>query len=502
METPTTHPQHRPGRRSNFAADVLTLASGTTTAQVLSLLSAPFVARLFAPEAFGLAALFAAMNVILGVVVCLRYEKSILLAEKDEEAANAIALSLCCATVFALLTSAGVVFGAEHIGRWLKAPQLGGYFWLLPFGVMLTGFSTVLEHWNTRRRLFGQFAISQLAGTVSSIGLKLAAGLAGMASGGVLIVSALFGMLVAVITLALFSWRDGSYGVLRNVTWQKIVYVSKRYSRFLKYTTFASLMNYTSRQLPNFALSAFFSQHVVGQYALGNRVLRTPMQLIGANISKVFFQRAAEAKQQGNLAPVVERAFRYLASVSIVPCLMLSLVGKDVFVVVFGQRWAEAGVYAQILSLWLCVWFVSGPLHSLFSVLEQQPAEMGVQFLIFITRVAALLIGGILGSVTLALVLFSVTGILVYGYSIAVIFKKCQLPQRVIWRTITMHVASFLPAGALILLLKHLGSPAFLIVFVACTLVVMYVLHSLRLHPESRRLIGDAFRRLSLQRAR
>jgi O-antigen/teichoic acid export membrane protein len=280
------------------------------------------------------------------------------------------------------------------------------------------------------------------------------------------------------------------------------VYVLKRYSRFAKYTTFASLINYTSRQLPNFLLAAFFSPHVVGQYALGNRVLRTPMELIGANIARVFFPRAVEAKLQGNLAASVERAFRFLASVSIVPCLVLSLVGKEVFAVTFGSRWSEAGVYAQILSLWLGVWFVSGPLHNLFFVLEEQSAEMGVQSLIFITRVGSLLTGGMLGSARLALVLFSLTGILVYGYSIMVIFKKCGLPRSLIFRGIATQVLSFLPAGAIIVLLKYLGGPALLVVVVASAFVAVYVFNVLRVHPDSRRLIDGAFRKMSLQRAR
>jgi O-antigen/teichoic acid export membrane protein len=502
MNTPGTHPEGQARTRSTFFKDVLTLASGTTTAQLLSLVSAPFVTRLFAPEAFGLAALFAAMNVILGVIVCLRYEKSILLAEEDDEALNAAALSLCCAVAIALLTSIGVALVSEHLQRWLKAPQLGSYLWLLPLGVILSGCSTVLEHWNTRRRRFGRFAVAQLSGTISSIAMKLAAGLAGYVGGGILILSALFGMFVAVTTLGASSWKDHSFRILRCIRWKKIVYVSKRYSRFVKYTTFASLMNYTSRQLPNFVLAAFFSPQVVGQYALGNRVLRTPMELIGANIGRVFFQRAAEAKLQGNLAASVERAFRYLASVSVIPCLMLSLVGKELFVVLFGSRWSEAGVYAQILSLWLGVWFVSGPLHNLFSVLEEQSAEMGVQSLIFVTRVGSLLIGGTLGSARLALVLFSLTGILVYGYSILVIFKKCGLPRSLVFRGVGTQVLSFLPAGAIVLLLKYFGSPPLLVAVVASVFVAIYVFNALRVHPESRRLIDGAFRRMSLQRAR
>ncbi|HUV60027.1 MAG TPA: hypothetical protein VMW09_07940 [Desulfatiglandales bacterium] len=55
---------------------------------------APIIARLFAPEAFGVAALFASITGIVGVVACLRSELSIMLPKTDEEAANLLGLSL------------------------------------------------------------------------------------------------------------------------------------------------------------------------------------------------------------------------------------------------------------------------------------------------------------------------------------------------------------------------------------------------------------------------
>jgi len=66
-------------RKAGFAKDVLKLASGTVLAQIISILSAPLLTRLFGPEAFGLAALFGSVSGIIGVVACLRYELSIML---------------------------------------------------------------------------------------------------------------------------------------------------------------------------------------------------------------------------------------------------------------------------------------------------------------------------------------------------------------------------------------------------------------------------------------
>ena len=65
---------------SSFATNVLKLVTGSVFSQGLGVLVAPIVARLFAPEAFGVAALFASIAGIVGVVACLRYELAIMLA--------------------------------------------------------------------------------------------------------------------------------------------------------------------------------------------------------------------------------------------------------------------------------------------------------------------------------------------------------------------------------------------------------------------------------------
>ena len=56
-------------KKSGFAGDVLKLVSGTTVAQLLILLVAPILTRLFAPDTWGVLAIFGSITGILGVIV-------------------------------------------------------------------------------------------------------------------------------------------------------------------------------------------------------------------------------------------------------------------------------------------------------------------------------------------------------------------------------------------------------------------------------------------------
>ena len=75
---------------------------------------------------------------------------------------------------------------------------------------------------------------------------------------------------------------------------------------------------------------------------------------------------------EGMLPDWVEKNFRILVNFGMFPMAVMTVIGQDVVVVVFGQQWREAGVYTQILSIWGFFQFISSPMSTLFYVLEKQ----------------------------------------------------------------------------------------------------------------------------------
>jgi len=73
-------------RPSAFGVDVLTLVTGTTIAQIITVLASPVITRLYGPETFGILALFTSITSIIAVIACMRYELAIMLPESDGEA--------------------------------------------------------------------------------------------------------------------------------------------------------------------------------------------------------------------------------------------------------------------------------------------------------------------------------------------------------------------------------------------------------------------------------
>ncbi|MEN6313789.1 MAG: hypothetical protein ABFD25_06035, partial [Clostridiaceae bacterium] len=59
-------------KKESFAFDVLTLAGGTTFAQILTILAAPVLTRLYGPDDFGIWALYLSITSIISVIACMR----------------------------------------------------------------------------------------------------------------------------------------------------------------------------------------------------------------------------------------------------------------------------------------------------------------------------------------------------------------------------------------------------------------------------------------------
>jgi len=254
----------------------------------------------------------------------------------------------------------------------------------------------------------------------------------------------------------------------------------RRYRKFPIFSSWAGILNTLSWQLPVLMFGMFFSPTVVGFYALGFRILQMPMSLVGSAIGQVFHQRAAEVYLQGSLAPLLEGLMKRLLMVILFPMLMLTVIGRDLYIVVFGQAWAEAGVYTQILSVWAIVWFVSSPLSTLYGVMGKQAQGLALQVAVFISRLVSIGVGAYYGSVTLSLILFSVSGFFVYGYMILQISKFADLD---LFRTIsglTKCGALSLSLMLMILALKMVTDlPAAMIAAgVACSIVYFSMLRN------------------------
>ncbi|WP_410508094.1 lipopolysaccharide biosynthesis protein [Methanosarcina hadiensis] len=484
MDEKTEESEKKPSnseKKSSFVSDVLTLAGGTTFAQILTILAAPVLTRLYGPEDFGVWALYVSITSIISVIACLRYEYSIMLPESDEEAVNLLGLSILAVLAITGLTVPFVWYFKPQLVDFLNAPQIDNYLWLVPPFVFVNGVFLALNHWNSRTKLFKRLSFSRISSSISTTATQIALGLVERppTSAG-LIGGSLAGQSVATFVLGGQIWRDDRNLIKASLSWKKIYEGAIRHRNLPLIDSWSALMNSVSWQLPAFLLSAFFAPAVVGFYSLGFRLLQLPMSFIGASISQVFFQRASRAVSDGTLSILVENVFRMLVIIGMFPILVLTIVGGDVFTVVFGRAWTEAGIYAQILSLWAFVWFISSPLSTIYLVVEEHHFGFSYNFFNLTTRFFSLAVGGILGNARIALILFSASGIIVYGYMCLKMMHYSGVKTSRALEIVFSNLILFIPAGAFLVALKSAEINQIILVIVSGLIICIYYLYILK----------------------
>ncbi len=163
-------------RGSEFNRHVLAILSGSTLAQLIPLISEPFLVRFFTPTEFGILALFLAVATLFSSVATARYEMAIVLPKKDNIAINILALSLLITLFMSLLSGLVVYFFKTQIAALTQSPDLIYFLKWVPLYVLLAGIFQSFNQWATRKKYFNSVAISKMSQSSTNAGVSLATG--------------------------------------------------------------------------------------------------------------------------------------------------------------------------------------------------------------------------------------------------------------------------------------------------------------------------------------
>lgn len=393
--------------RSNFARGVGILMGGTAGSQALTMLAAPIVMRLFTPEDFGLLAVYAGLLGIIAIVSGFCYELAIPLPETHQEAANIAALALVIVIMISGLSLLIVAWDGQSITKLLGAPKLAPYFWLLPIGILAAGTYQVFSFWALRIKDFGAISGTRMKQALTSIIIQIS----GYSFGAVALLVAqaanqsMGGMSLGKTALHFDEFRHVRPSCMLTVAW--------RYRHFPFFSTWSSLLNSGGMQLPFLMFAALFGPEAAGLYVLTSRVLSMPVAIVGTAVGTYLFATGAEARRENRIAQLMASVHDKLANIAMPPALLFLLIGPDLFALVFGESWREAGEFARWLAPWLYIGFVTSPLNVLFDVLERQRLGLFFEVLLFALRVTAIIVGARTGDVVLTVGLFSMAGVIV-----------------------------------------------------------------------------------------
>lgn len=413
--------------RGRFARGVTVVAGGAALGQAVTVLISPILTRLYSPEDFGVFGVYAAILGVITVVASLRYEYAIPLPEEDKTAANI--LVLCFALLLGMTTLSWFVIQGlgSQIVTWANVPGLKSYLWLIPLGVLGAGTYQILNYWAVRKRDFPRIARTRITRGVGRAAVQLGMGFARSGPLGLLL-GQLAGEAAGSASLGLAAWNKDR-APFKAVSLQGMRRAGARYKRFPLFASWGSLFDTLGANVPQLLFAAFYGAEVAGWFALGQRVIAAPLNIVVDSVAQVYFGETARLPRDDSR--VMRRLFLKLtgrlALIGGLPVAVICALAPWFFTIVFGPAWETAGRYVQILGLMFAVRFAIVPLAHTLNILERQDLFLVWQATWMVSGIGSLLVGRQLG--------FShISAVAVYSLAMTAVYILLWL---ISWRALT-----------------------------------------------------------------
>jgi O-antigen/teichoic acid export membrane protein len=395
-------------KSNSFFKGVLIIAGGSALSQVISVLFAPIITRIYSPEDFGILTAFMAVVTVIGSVATLRYSVAIPIAKDTKEANSLLSLSFLVVIALTLILIVISYFFGSKILHKASSSQLLPFIYLIPLAFFFKGIYVSLNNWALRNKYFKRITSTRITQTTTGVGIKIALGLLNFKPIGLLLGS-IFQEAAGISNLFIKLVKDEPK-FFKKCSWSDIIKTAKRFKKFPLYQTWSQLLLSFGGQIPVLFIGWMYGAKELGLFGLANSMINIPMNLISSSVSQVYYAEIGKIGKDNptKIYKLSLSIVKKLFWIGIIPVGVLIAFGPYIFSLVFGFEWREAGVYAQIISMLILFRLVSGSILSTLNVLELQRK----QFLINALRII----------------------------SIAVIFLTCKYIEADIYSTIFSYV--------------------------------------------------------------
>ena len=354
-------------KNSSFLRRVKTLSKGTLIAQLITLISAPILTRIYHPENFAVLSLFLAITSILSPIFSGRYEVAIFLAKKRDDQKSLFSLAIWIAISLSLLILSIQLICGEKLLLILKLNLIKEYWNLIPIATFLLSVNYSLRYfinkYNNDFRLISKSIITQST-TYAAVSILLG-----------YLIDFINGMIIAIpishlISIIILYKGSSSKSYLRRILIpnNEIIDLAIKFRQFPLFNASTTLLDNATVALPIFFLAKSYSILIVGYYELVNRAANLPFNFLSQSISQVNINKISDINENNGDATIyIKKITFYLIVFIVIPSLLISIFAPDIFSLVFGKEWRTGGEFLQILMPAFAWRFVVSSLSSSIS---------------------------------------------------------------------------------------------------------------------------------------
>lgn len=380
---------------------------------MISFVLSPIISRLYSVSDFGHLAIFMTIAGFFIILATSRLELALILPKDDEDAHAIVKLSFMLSFFISLLSFFLTYFFKSQIDNYYKIDFSLSWIIILPFVVFFSSSFAILLNYNNRLKNYnkqaGANALLGISNPVSSIVIFLQS-------------SFQYGLIQAIlISNALTSFYLFPVLIKNNVLQTKstVKKVFKEYYRFPFFTMPHAMLNFISNSLPVLILTPVFGEITIGLFTMALGKVFKPINMVGSSIYQVLSKKIVDDIH--NSKPVVKQytklVFRMFL-IGIVPFTILFIFAPNVFSFIWGAKWMISGEYLRSLLPWLFFVYLAGCVSFIPNLFKEQKGALIIETIHLILRFFALSYGAKTNDIKMALLLFSLSGVLMLSVTL------------------------------------------------------------------------------------
>jgi O-antigen/teichoic acid export membrane protein len=337
-------PERHPGLTGTVLRGITFSGSGVILARGITLVTYIVLARLITPTELGD---FTAGTFVVGIGVLFGGSgMAAAVIHRPDRLEEAAATAVVATSVSGLLLTGVAVATAPLIGLVFDSDTAAAVA-AATAGVLFLNSARVIPNallqrrFSFLRRIVVQPAAALAFGVVAIIATSEGMGVWGLVAG-----QYAYAVIDFVLSWTLVRWRPqlrlGSVPM-----WRELI-------RYGRHVLAGSLVRRVGDRVPILAAGSFVGTAALGQFQYANRIVTTSYTLLGAGASYVVFPAFARiADDAARLRAAFLRSLRWMALVAMGLGLLLIPLGEPLAILVFGERWAQAGEAIVALALFV-----------------------------------------------------------------------------------------------------------------------------------------------------
>ncbi len=357
------------------SSNMMPLLLGSVVGQMILALSSPLLTRLYTPSEIGVFTLFLTVVTIIYPVINLKLDVLIVTVHEEDKVNKLITSSFIISILLNII--AVIVFYLFFDSKILTLT-------ILFFTLFLHSVSNILTAYNNRTSNYKLIGYASFMRALMLVVFQIIFGYLNLST------TALF---TAYMLSQLFILNTQFKSILENdqikisnfleqMNYKELKKCLLENIHHISYSVPSTLISTLSYSMIIFYITYLYSSQDIGYYSMAMRLLGFPISVVSLNLSKIYMR---DASNNWNLNKNVYFLFKkytfYLTAISITVFGILAFLVVDLFELVLGKNWSEAGVYSLFLIPQFAVRFIVSTLSPTLIIIKKQKYDLLLQIM-------------------------------------------------------------------------------------------------------------------------